>query len=269
MSERLASILSQVRRRIAEQEASAPADQLRRRCAAAPPVRPLAAALRRSGKRTSQPAPLRVVGELKRQSPSAGAIRGELDVAAIASELAAAGCAALSVLTEQDFFAGSLADLAAARAAVSLPILRKDFILEPYQLLQARAAGADGVLLLAAAHDDAALRSLWQKAQELELAVLAEAHGERELERLLRLDFPIIGLNARDLRDFSTDLERVFRWLQLVPADRIVVAESGVQRREEAQRIAAAGFDAVLIGEGLMRGASPRQRFLELFGERA
>ena len=269
MSRQLEAILAQVRRRLDAQRHSVPEADLRRRCAHAAPTRSLAAALRRPDKAAAHAAPLRVLAELKRRSPSAGEIRLELDIASVARELEAAGCVALSVLTERDFFAGSLDDLQAARSAVALPLLRKDFILDAYQLLEARAAGADAVLLLAAAHADAALCELAERARELGLEVLAEAHGEAELERLLHLDFSLIGLNARDLRDFSVDLDRILRWVEQVPSDRVLVAESGVRSRADAQRIAAAAFDALLIGEGLMRGDSPRARYEELFGARA
>jgi indole-3-glycerol phosphate synthase len=270
MSSRLATILDTVRPRVDALRGRERSESLRARARDMAPTRNLAAALRRPGKGEVSAAPIRVIGELKRRSPSAGSIRENLDPIAAARALETAGCRALSVLTEPHFFGGSLETLAAVRETVELPLLRKDFILDPLQILEARAHGADAVLLLAAALDDAALTRCAEAAAEWDLSVLAEAHGPDELDRLLALDFPIVGVNARDLRSFDVDLPRALRWCAQIPADRIVVAESGVRQRAEADAVAAAPVDAALVGEGLMRPGTPGERFAELFGpERA
>lgn len=262
MSSRLAEIVRRTRADLERRRVQTPEKLWRSRAGEQPKTRDFAAAIRRGGSSS----PLRVIGELKRRSPSAGAIYEDLDVVESARSLERAGCAALSVLTEPHFFGGSSEALVDARAAVELPLLRKDFLLEPYQIVEARALGADAVLLLAAVLDDDTLARLWDEARRWDMAVLAEAHGEDELERLLRLGFPIVGLNARDLHSFEVDLERPLAWVHQVPRDRVCVAESGIRDRAAADRIAAAPFDAVLIGEGLMRGGDPSARFVELFG---
>jgi indole-3-glycerol phosphate synthase len=206
------------------------------------------------------------MGELKRRSPSAGSIYDDLDPSRAARTLADAGCAGLSVLTEPAFFGGSLATLTTVRAVVDVPLLRKDFVLEPYQVVQARAFGADAVLLLAAVLDDDALRRCADTAAAWGMTVLAEAHGETELARLLRLELPLVGVNARDLNTFEVNLANALAWTRQIPADVVVVAESGVRSRSEADRVSGAAVDAVLVGEGLMRGGRVAENFRELFG---
>jgi len=267
LSQHLQKILASVRVRLDERRRQRPLAALAQEYSSLPPTRSLSAALRRPGKGESDAAPLRVIGELKRASPSAGIIRKDFDPARLARELEAAGCRALSVLTEEDHFGGSLAALREARQAVTLPLLRKDFILDPYQLLEARVAGADAVLLLASVLSDEQLLAFRDRAQELGLETLAEAHGEEELRRLLALELPIIGCNARDLSTFRVDLEKALKMCAKVPRDRVCVVESGILAVEDARRAAQSPVDAALVGEGLMRGESPRQRFAQLFQE--
>lgn len=265
---RLDDIVSVVRSKLERRMVEQPVAWHERRAREQPDPRPLAPALRRPGKGGEGAAPLRVIAELKRRSPSAGDIRPGLQPVRAARELEAAGAAALSVLTEPDFFGGSLEFLAQVRAAVGLPLLRKDFLLHPYQVVEARAHGADAILLLAAVLDDDELLALRAAAVEWGMEALCEAHGEVELERLLALDLPVIGLNARDLGSFEVDLPRALGWASRVGGDRVLVAESGVREPADAARVAAAPVDACLCGEGLMRGGSVGERFLELFGPR-
>jgi indole-3-glycerol phosphate synthase len=266
MSAPLMQIVAQVAADLAERRVRVPLRELAARAAGQAPPRPLRAALHRHALPDGARVPLRVVGELKRRSPSAGSIHDALQPASAARELEAAGCVALSVLTEPAYFGGSLEALAEVRAAVDLPLVRKDFILDVYQVLEARAFGADALLLLAAVLDDGLLTALRDRALELGMEVLAEAHGEAELARLLRLDFPLVGVNARDLRDFSVDLSGALRLIDTIPGDRVVVAESGVRDPADAQAVARSRADAALVGEGLMRGGAPAERFRALFG---
>jgi indole-3-glycerol phosphate synthase len=198
-----------------------------------------------------------VIAEHKRRSPSAGAIRSGSSVAEIAVAYERGGAAAMSVLTEERHFGGSLADLRAARAACSLPLLRKDFIVDSYQLHEAVLGGAAAVLLIVAALDDAELRELNAAALELGLDVLVEVHDASELERAAALGAVLIGVNNRDLRDFSVELERTFELLGAMPAGAIVVSESGIRDASDLARLGDAGVHAVLIGEGLMRSTDP------------
>lgn len=201
---------------------------------------------------------LAVIAEVKRRSPSVGAIGLDVDPAAQGAIYARAGAAGISVLTERDHFGGSLDDLVAVRGATaSTPVLRKDFVIVEHQLDAARAAGADAALLIAALHDEAALVALVDHAMGLGLDVLLEVHDELELERALATRARIIGINNRDLRSFVVDLAVTERLAPLVPEDRLVVAESGVRTVEDAARLRAAGSAAVLVGESLMRAADP------------
>jgi indole-3-glycerol phosphate synthase len=196
---------------------------------------------------------LSVIAEHKRRSPSAGAIREELSLAEVVAAYERAGAAALSVLTEGPNFGGTLEDLAAAREAASLPILRKDFIVDPYQVHEALAGGADAILLIVAALGAEDLGSLHELASGLGLDVLVEVHDERELEVALALGAPIIGVNNRDLTTLTVDIRRTFELRDQIPHGTTVVAESGFSRPAELAELAAAGIDAVLIGEALMR----------------
>jgi indole-3-glycerol phosphate synthase len=198
-----------------------------------------------------------VIAEVKRRSPSAGAIREVVSAADVAEVYEEAGAAAVSVLTEAEFFGGSLADLEAVRARVAIPLLRKDFMLVPEQVYEARAAGASAVLLIVRILDDAELADMGELAAELGLAALVEVHGEEELERAMESGARLIGVNNRDLDSFVTDPETTVRLAREVPPDLLLVAESGIRTVSDVERLAAAGADAVLVGEALMRAADP------------
>lgn len=216
-----------------------------REAAAAAPARPFRAALRRPA--------VALIGEFKRRSPSAGTLGGETGPAAAARHYAAAGAAAISVLTDAEYFGGSLADLRAAREAVDLPVLRKDFVIDEIQLFEARAAGADAVLLIARILDDARMAALLGRAAQLGMAALIEVHDATELDRALALGADLIGINNRDLATFRTDLAVSLELAPRVPPGAIVVAESGIHDERDVDRLAAAGVDAILVGEALMR----------------
>jgi indole-3-glycerol phosphate synthase len=207
--------------------------------------RPFQEALTRPG--------ISLIAEHKRRSPSAGPIREGAEVAAVVQAYERGGAAALSVLTEPFHFGGSLDDLHAARAATHLPVLRKDFIVDPYQLYESAAAGADAILLIVAALDPDVLAGLYREARGLDLDVLVEVHDEEELQGALEVDADVIGINNRDLGDFSVDIERTYELLSDVPAGKTVVSESGFSTREQLDELDRVGVDAVLVGETLMR----------------
>jgi len=236
---------------------------LEQRAAAAPAPRDFAAALHRDGQ-------LAVVAEIKRRSPSKGDLSPDLDPARIAVEYAEGGAAALSVLTDLQYFGGSAADLAAARAATHLPVLRKDFTIDPIQLVESRAQGADAVLLIVAAlGDDGLLRELHDAAGELGLAAVVEVHDEAEIDRALGCGARMVGVNARDLSDFSEDLTLAERLVQRLPTEVTRIAESAIRGAGDAQRMADAGFDAVLVGEALVRSDQPADLVRRLAAVRA
>jgi indole-3-glycerol phosphate synthase len=199
-----------------------------------------------------------VIAEVKRRSPSKGDLATIADPAALAREYAAGGAAAISVLTEQRRFGGSLDDLRAVRAAVDTPLLRKDFIVEPYQLVEARAAGADLALLIVAALDDDLLRRLYDEAGELGLTVLVEVHDEAETERAVALGAELIGVNARNLKTLAVDDQTFARLAPLIPHDRVKVAESGISGPEDVRRLVGEGARAVLVGEALVKDGDPQ-----------
>jgi indole-3-glycerol phosphate synthase len=228
------------------------------RASSMPPARDLAAALRTG----AAPA---VIAEVKRSSPSAGTIR-DADAAEQARIYEAAGAAAISVLTEPRHFDGSLLDLQAARRAVDLPVLRKDFVIHPAQLIESRAAGADAVLLIAPAVSELELKALVAAAADLGLDALVEAHAEEDLDRALATDAELIGINARDLETLEVDLGRALALLERIPGDRVAVAESGISTREHVERALAAGARAVLVGEALMRADDPGATLRSLRG---
>ncbi len=223
----------------AEAEAMAGAEQ----------VRDFTAALRAPG--------LSVISEVKRRSPSKGELASGLDPAGLARAYAAGGAACLSVLTDVEFFGGSPADLAAARAATDLPVLRKDFTVSALDVADARLMGADAILLIAAALSDAELGELAARAAGLGLAVLHEVHDEAELDRVLAVGATVVGVNQRDLFSFEVDTGRAVRVAAAMPAGVVKVAESGIRGPEDAARLAGAGFDAVLVGESLVRSPDP------------
>jgi indole-3-glycerol phosphate synthase len=205
-----------------------------------------------------------VIAELKKASPSKGLIRADFRPAELARELEAAGAAALSVLTDEEFFQGSLGNLREASAAVSIPCLRKDFIVDEFQLLEARANAADAVLLIVAALSAEELGRLSRGARERGLDVLCEVHDEEESQRALDAGCDLIGVNTRDLRTFHVDLETAFRLAERFPAGVVRVAESGIHSAEDVARLRAAGYDAFLVGQSLMRAESPGEVLREL-----
>ncbi|MDP2773747.1 MAG: indole-3-glycerol phosphate synthase TrpC [Nocardioides sp.] len=210
-----------------------------------------------------------VIAEVKRRSPSKGDLAEIPDPAALASEYAAGGAAAISVLTEQRRFGGSLADLRAVRAAVDTPLLRKDFVVTSYQVVEARAAGADLVLLIVAALDDDTLRRLHDEARELGLAVLVEVHDEAETERAVELGAELVGVNARNLKTLAVDDATFGRLAPLVPDDRVLVAESGISGPPDVKRFVSEGARVVLVGEALVKDGSPREAVAAMTGVEA
>ena len=198
-----------------------------------------------------------IIAEIKKASPSKGLIRGDFYPGALARNFEAGGAAALSVLTDEEFFQGSLAYLAEASKVVNIPCLRKDFILDPFQVLEARAAGADAILLIVAAHTDASLSELRDEAQKMGLDVLCETHDREEMERAIALGFDLIGVNSRDLRTFAVHPERLLELAVLKPKDVVMVAESGIRSAETITQLRSVGYDAFLVGEALMRQPDP------------
>jgi indole-3-glycerol phosphate synthase len=208
-----------------------------------------------------------VIAEYKRRSPSAGEIRAGARVADVVRAYERGGAAAVSVLTEEDHFGGSLDDLRSAREVTDLPILRKDFTIDPYQLYEAKAYGADAVLLVVGALSDSSLGSLYGISRQLELDAIVEVHDEEELSRALEIDADVIGINNRDLADFTVDLGVTFELLVDVPAGKTVVSESGIHTRADVEELERVGVDAVLVGEALMRAPDPEAACRELARE--
>jgi indole-3-glycerol phosphate synthase len=216
----------------------------------APPARDLAQAFRRPGE-------VAIMAEVKRRSPGAGPIRTDLVPAEVAAGYEAAGAAAVSVLTDVEYFGGSMDDLREVRANVRVPVFRKDFVVHEIQLLQARAMGADGVLLIARILSDDQIRALQVRARELGLTPLVEVHGRDEVARALDAGSKILGVNNRDLATFQTSLDVTLDLLSFIPPDVTVVSESGIRTREDVDRLGAAGIHAVLVGESLLRASDP------------
>lgn len=254
----LDEILVETRRHVAGRRAVVSEAALEDRVRAIPAARGFAAALRTR--------PLTCIAEFKRRSPSAGWIRQQASVEEIAPAYVRAGAAALSVLTDEPFFGGTLSDLERARACVDVPLLRKDFVVDPYQILEARAAGADAILLIVAALDDELLKSLAAEAERVGVDALVETHDEDEIERARRMGARLIGINHRDLRTFKMDMTLAERMRARIPADCVVVAESGLRSADDLVRMQRAGIDAVLVGESLMRTPDPGAALTELLG---
>lgn len=208
-----------------------------------------------------------VIAECKKASPSKGVIREHYDPASIAASYARGGAACLSVLTDERYFQGADAHLVAARAACSLPVIRKDFMIDAYQVLEARALGADCILLIVACLSDAQLDELSAAADEQGMDVLVEVHDRTELERALRLRTPLLGINNRDLKRFVTDLGTTVALLRDIPADRFVVSESGIHTPADVRYLRDQDVHAFLVGEAFMRAADPGARLAELFGD--
>jgi indole-3-glycerol phosphate synthase len=246
MSTILDTIVASKRRELAAAKGRTRQRELERWLADAPPVRLFRAALERSGD-------IGVIAEVKKASPSAGVLRADFDPVAIAKIYAAHGASCLSVLTDEPFFQGHLDYLAAIRRCVDVPLLRKDFILDRHQLLEARVAGADAVLLIAEILPDPDLARLLADCRALGMEALVELHDADQLPRVAHTGAEVIGINNRDLRTFATRLEHTLDLAPLVPADRCLVSESGIRTRADLDRLRAAGVKAVLVGESLMR----------------
>jgi indole-3-glycerol phosphate synthase len=255
----LERILETTREEVARRRKSVPPAQVREAIAArGGERRPFAEALGGPG--------VALIAEHKRRSPSAGALREDVAVADVAAAYERGGAAALSVLTDGPHFGGSLEDLGAARAACALPLLRKDFVIDPYQVDEAAAAGADAVLLIVAALEGDELADLHGAALGNDLDVLVEVHDVDELERALEIDAQLIGINNRNLGDSSVDIRRTFELLADVPAGKMVVSESGYREREQISELERVGVDAVLVGESLMRASDPETAVRALSG---
>ena len=250
-STHLDRIVAQTRSDLVARMAAADRAALERAAANHQP-RGFAAALRRAAQ--TRPA---VIAELKKASPSKGLIRTDFDPAALAATLERGGAAALSVLTDAPFFQGSLHNLRVASAAVGIPCLRKDFIVDPFQITEARAHGADAIILIVAALTDSALRTLRSAARDAGLDVLCEVHSPEEIDRALPLECELYGVNTRDLRTFHVNPEAALAMARMLPANAVRVGESGIRTAEDITRMTGAGFDAFLIGETLMRAADP------------
>ena len=248
-SDLLEAIVAGTRRRVADARARRGVSDVAREVERASPTRGFRASLAESG--------LRVIAECKRRSPSRGVLRADYDPVAIGRRYAESGAAALSILTEPTFFDGDLDHLRAVRAAVDAPLLRKDFIVDEYQVVEARAAGADAVLLIVAALSDAELTGLSRAARELTLDVLVEVHDERELDRALAAESDLIGVNNRNLRTLAVDVDASFRLAAAMPPGVLAVAESGLKTGDDLRRLKTAGYQAFLIGERFMTAPDP------------
>jgi len=250
MSTLLEKIVSRKHREVEVARERVPTAALEGRLAIAPAVRDFFAAV-------AAPGAIRLIAEFKRKSPSAGELRPDATIEEVVRGYAAAGAAALSVLTDAVGFGGSLVDLESARVAVPLPVLRKEFVVDRYQILEARAHGADAVLLIAECLDDCHLRSLYRDILDLGMTPLVELHSEEHLDRVLDLGATLIGINNRDLHTMKTDLDHVLRLRDRVPAHCVVVAESGIRTRSDVERLEQAGIGAMLVGESLLRSPDP------------
>jgi indole-3-glycerol phosphate synthase len=247
---------------VAARKAAVPLSDLNARIRDLPPPRDFHRALDRK----SGGGGIRLIAEVKRASPSQGLIRQGFDLEQLTRAYAVAGAAGISVLTDEPFFQGSLEDLARAKASVSLPVLRKDFIVDPYQVYETRAWGADAVLLIVAVLEAQALQDLLALSHEMGLHPLTEVHTRQELQAALGAKVPIVGINNRDLKSFQVSLETTFALLAAIPPEVVVVSESGISRRAEVARLEAAGVDAILVGEGLLRAQDVAEKVRDLLG---
>lgn len=258
----LDTIVARTRERVAEESARRSLEELRDFAELAPPPRPFAAALARPGR-------VNVIAEHKRRSPSRGAIREDLEPAEVARGYEGAGAAALSVLTDEPFFGGRIEHLIAARGATSLPVLRKDFVVDPWQVWEARAAAADAVLLIVAALGDDDLETLLALAGEAGLDALVEVHDRGELDRALGAGARIVGINNRNLKTMEVSLDTALSLASALPDGVVAVAESGIRTGDDVRRLREAGFEAFLIGERLMSAPDPGAALRSLLEESA
>ena len=254
----LEQIVESTRERVAEQKASEPAASIKSAVRNQEPPRDFAGALRGGD--------ISLIAEVKRASPSKGLLSPNLDAASLARAYSASGAAAISVLTEPHYFHGSFADLDATRAAVDLPLLCKDFIVDRYQVYKARAHGADAVLLITAVLTRSHLRALLDATHALGMTALIEVHNRDELEKALELSPGVIGVNNRNLGTFDVDLETTFSLRPLIPAGVVVVSESGIRSRDDVVRLEEAGVDAILVGEALVTSPDPAAKISGLMG---
>ena len=261
MANILQRILEVKEQEVAAAKTAIPLSALADQAKVAPPPRDFAGA-RRAKMAEGRPA---VIAEIKKASPSRGVLREKFDPAAIAMSYERHGAACLSVLTDAQFFQGRIEDMRQARAICTLPVLRKDFMIDPYQLYESRAAGADCILLIVAALDPIRMQELEAGARELGMALLAEVHDGAELDRALALKTPLIGINNRNLHTFETRLETTLNLLGHVPADRIVVTESGILKPGDVARMREANVNCFLVGEAFMRATDPGQELARLF----
>ena len=265
MADILQHILAVKAQEISAAQARVPLAEMQAAARAAAPVRDFAGALR-AKIAAGKPA---VIAEVKKASPSKGVLREQFDPATIAATYESHGAACLSVLTDHQFFQGKLDDLKVARGACRLPVLRKDFMMDPYQVYEARAAGADCILLIVAALNAGRMRELETTAHELGMAVLVEVHDGAELDAALQLKTPLIGVNNRNLRTFETTLETTLGLLQKIPAERLVITESGILTPQDVEKMRAHAVHGFLVGEAFMRAADPGVELERLFGRAA
>jgi indole-3-glycerol phosphate synthase len=257
----LIKILSRKREEIAERSAKVSIEELKQQCASADAVRGFIASIEnRISKNQSA-----VIAEIKKASPSKGILREMFDPAEIARSYAGHGAACLSILTDKDYFQGHEDYLKQARAACELPVIRKDFIIDPYQVYEARSIDADCILLIVAALDDKNLQSLFDLAGELDMDVLMEVHDEQEMKRALKTGARLIGINNRNLRSFETSLETTINMLDMVSENHILVTESGIHTIDDVQLMRDNNVNVFLVGEAFMRAENPGEKLAELF----
>jgi len=262
MSTILDTIVQDKKKELAEAKQKTPLETLKSRMTDLPQVRDFAGALT-----AAHPSSVRIIAEVKKASPSKGILCQQFDPVAIARAYGDGGAAAVSVLTEKNYFQGSLEYLRAIKEAIPLPVLRKDFIFDPYQLYESRAYGADAVLLIAGMLSEELLAELLQLSRALSLCHLVEVHDQNDLQKALAAGAEIIGINNRDLKTFVTDIRTTIDLLPAIPEDKIVVSESGISSRQDIKQLTAAGVDAFLIGETLMKEKNPGIKLRELIGQ--
>ncbi|MBM3239578.1 indole-3-glycerol phosphate synthase TrpC [Candidatus Poribacteria bacterium] len=253
----LDTIVAHKQEEIKIQKSQLPLSELRQTLRDISPTRDFKAAISRPGK-------INLIAEVKKASPSKGIIREDFDPIAIAQIYQSSGASAISVLTDERFFQGSLAYLTAIRETTSIPLLRKDFIIDEYQIYQARAAGADAILLIAAILEIETMQTFLNIAHSLHLDCLVEVHTESELRKVLDTDAQIIGINNRDLRTFQTNIDTTIQLRKLIPQDKVVVSESGIHSRQDVKMLQECGVNAILVGEALMRSADINAKVKEL-----